>query len=148
MKKIMEVVSTTPGIGHYAALAGLNVITGATKSNSGSVFCQLKPWNERNVPAEQVPGIADVIRKRMAAAGIKNAKLVVITPPPIPGIGQTAGFSFQIEQRNTNDDVHQFETVVRKFVAEANKNPAISNAFSFYSAHTPGYNLGCKQGCL
>ena len=62
-------------------------------------------------------------------------------PAPIPGIGQSAGFTFQIEQRNTTDDVHAFEKVVKKFVAEANKNPAISRAVSYYSAHTPSYNL-------
>ncbi|HXX65300.1 MAG TPA: efflux RND transporter permease subunit, partial [Bacteroidota bacterium] len=59
----------------------------------------------------------------------------------IPGVGSSVGFSFQIEQRNTNDDVHAFERVVNNFVAEANKNPAISGAYSFYSAHTPNYNL-------
>jgi len=82
-----------------------------------------------------------VIRTRISKANIKNANVVVIPPAPIPGIGQTAGFSFQIEQRNTNDDVHAFENVVNNFVTEANKNPAISNAFSYYSAHTPSYNL-------
>ena len=65
----------------------------------------------------------------------------VIQPSPIPGVGQTVGFSLQIEQRNTNDDLQAFEEVVKKFVAEANKNPAISNAYSFYSAHTPRFNL-------
>jgi len=30
---------------------------------------------------------------------------------------------------------------VNNFVSEANKNPAISHAFSYYSAHTPGYNV-------
>jgi HAE1 family hydrophobic/amphiphilic exporter-1 len=81
------------------------------------------------------------MRERIDSANIKNANIVVIPPAPIPGIGQTAGFSFQIEQRNTNDDVHQFEQVVNNFVAEANKNPAITGAFSYYSAHTPSYNL-------
>ena len=47
----------------------------------------------------------------------------------------------QIEQRSTNDDVHQFQTVVNKFIAEANKNPAITKAFSFFTANTPNYNL-------
>jgi HAE1 family hydrophobic/amphiphilic exporter-1 len=141
MNKLMEVVSTTPGIAHYAALAGFNVINGATKSNSGTIYCQLKPWDERSQPDEKIPNIIDVIRGRIAKANIKNANVVVIPPAPIPGIGQTAGFSFQIEQRNTNDDVHAFEKVVNSFVAEANKNPAISHAFSYYSAHTPSYNL-------
>ncbi len=44
MTKLMKVVSSTPGIQHYAALAGFNVITSATKSNSGTIYCQLKPW--------------------------------------------------------------------------------------------------------
>jgi len=66
---------------------------------------------------------------------------VVIPPPPIRGIGQAAGFSMQIEQGSTSDDVHAFETVVKKFVAEAKKNPATSTAFSYYGAHTPSYDL-------
>ena len=85
--------------------------------------------------------IIDVIRRRIDHANIRNANIVVIPPAPIPGIGQTAGFSFQIEQRNTSDDEHAFEKVVSNFVTEANKNPAISHAFSYYSAHTPSYNL-------
>ncbi len=141
MIKLMSVISTTPGVEHYAALAGFNVINGATKSNSGTIYCQLKSWDERSKSSEQIPGIVDLMRERIAKANIKTANIVVIPPAPIPGIGQTAGFSFQIEQRNTNDDVHAFEKVVNDFVAEANKNPAISHAFSYYSAHTPSYNL-------
>ncbi|HXC07196.1 MAG TPA: efflux RND transporter permease subunit, partial [Bacteroidia bacterium] len=141
MNKLMKVVSATPGVQHYAALAGFNVINGATKSNSGTIYCQLQPWEERSKSSEQFPGIIELLRTRIAQANIRNANIVVIPPAPIPGIGQTAGFSFQIEQRNTNDDVHAFETVVNNFVTEANKNPAISHAFSYFSAHTPSYNL-------
>ena len=139
--KLMKVIGETPGVAHYSALSGLNVSNGAAKSNSGTIFCQLKPWKERNETETQVPGIIEVMIKRIAKAGIKNAKVVVMQPAPIPGIGQSAGFTFQIEQRNTNDDVHAFEKVVKKFVAAANKNPAISRAVSYYSAHTPSYNL-------
>jgi HAE1 family hydrophobic/amphiphilic exporter-1 len=141
MTKLMKVVSSTPGIQHYAALAGFNVITSATKSNSGTIYCQLKSWEERKTSGQRIPGIIDVLRDRITKANIKNANIVVIPPAPIPGIGQTAGFSFQIEQRNTNDDVHAFEKVVNNFVAEANRDPAISHAFSYYSAHTPSYNV-------
>ncbi len=141
MQQLMKVVSSTPGVEHYAALAGFNVITGATKSNSGTIYVQLKPWEERTEAGQRIPGLINVVRQKIAEANIKNADIVVIPPAPIPGIGQTAGFSFQIEQQNTNDDVHQFEAVVKNFVAEANKNPAITDAFSYYSAHTPSYNL-------
>ncbi len=141
MTRLMKVVSETPGVAHSAALSGLNVITNATNSNCGTIYCQLKPWDERQSSDEKVPGILDVIQQRIADADIRNANIEVIQPSPIPGIGAGVGFSFQIEQRSTNDDLHGFEKVVQKFIAEANKNPAIANAYSFYSAHTPGYNL-------
>jgi hydrophobic/amphiphilic exporter-1 (mainly G- bacteria), HAE1 family len=141
MNRLMKAVISTPGVGHYAALSGLNVLNNASNSNAGTIYVQLKPWDERSETDQQVPGIMDVMRKKIADAGVKNANVEVIQPSPIPGVGQTVGFSFQIEQRNTNDDLHQFETVIKKFVEEANKNPAISGAYSFYGAHTPGFNL-------
>ncbi len=141
MSRLMKVVAATPGVGHYAALSGLNVINNATNSNCGTIYVQLKPWDDRSSSDEQVPGIIKVMQQRITDAGINNANVQVIQPSPIPGVGATVGFNFQIEQRSTNDDVHQFEKVVNNFVAEANKNPAISGAYSFYSAHTPSYNL-------
>jgi len=139
--KLMSIVGSTPGVNHFAALSGLNILNGGATSNCGTIFCMLKPWQDRSKPEEQVPGIMDVIKKRIAAAGIKDATVVVIPPPPIRGIGQAAGYSMQIEQGNTSDDVHQFESVVKKFISEAHKNPAISTAFCYYSAHTPCFDV-------
>src|SRR5579871_315796 len=141
MQKLMEVVTQTPGVAHYAALSGLNVVNNATNSNAGTIYVQLKPWDDRDEEDQQVPGIINVMQKRITDAGIKNANVEVIQPSPIPGVGETVGFSMQIEQRSTNDDLHAFENVVDKFIAEANKNPAIANAFSFYSSKTPSINL-------
>ncbi len=141
LSKIMEVVKSTPGVGHFAALGGLNVVTFSTKSNSGSIFCQLKPWDERKNEDEKVPNIIGVLQKRIAAAGIKQANVLVISPPPIPGLGQTAGFSMQIQQKQAGDDVRDFEKVVKNFIKEAMKDPAIGSASSFFGAHTPAFNV-------
>lgn len=149
MTKLMKVVGETPGVGHYTASSGINITNGAQKSNSGTIFCQLKPWSQRTITDERVPGIIEAMFKRIAKAGLKNAKVVIMQPAPIPGIGQSAGFSFQVEQRNTSDDVHEFEKVVRKFVTEANKNPAISRAVTYYSAHTPSFDLKVdREKCM
>lgn len=141
LNKILTAAGKTPGIGHYAGLGGFNILTNATKSNAGNVFCQLKPWDERTKPSEQVPGIVEVLEKNIAAEGVKQANVVVIKPPPIQGLGQTAGFSMQIEQRQTADDVRTFEKVVNNFVAEVRKSPLIGKAFTFYGAHTPSYSV-------
>jgi HAE1 family hydrophobic/amphiphilic exporter-1 len=141
MEKLMKIVSSTPGILHYTAISGFNILNGGANSNNGSMFCMLKPWDERTTKGTMMPGIMDVIKKRVAKAGIKNANVVVIQPPPIRGIGLAAGFSMQIEQGSSTDDIYAFEKTVQKFVAEAHKIPAISTSFSYFSAHTPSYEL-------
>ncbi|WP_447640251.1 MULTISPECIES: efflux RND transporter permease subunit [Chitinophagaceae] len=141
MQRLMKVIGETPGVGHYAALSGLNVVNNASNSNCGTIYLQLSPWEERTKSSEQVPGIISELRKRISDAGINDANVEVVQPSPLPGVGATVGFNFQIEQRSTNDDLQAFETVVDNFVKEANKRPEISGAYSFYNAHTPGYNV-------
>ena len=145
MTELMNVVAATPGVAHYAALSGLNVVNNATNSNCGTIYCQLKPWDERSTRDEQVPGIISVMQKRIAQAGIKNANVSVIQPSPIPGVGATVGFNFQIEQRNTTDDIHAFAKVVHKFIEEASKRPEIGKAYTYFTDNTPNYNLAVDR---
>jgi len=141
MSRLMKVVASTPGVAHYAALSGLNVVTNASNSNNGTIYVQLAPWDQRGKSSEQVPGIIGEMQKRITDAGINNANVEVIQPSPLPGVGSTVGFSMQIEQRSTSDNLQDFEKVVNNFITEANKNPAITKAFTFYTAHTPNYSL-------
>ncbi|RFS20155.1 hydrophobe/amphiphile efflux-1 family RND transporter [Chitinophaga silvatica] len=141
LQKAMKIVGETPGVLHYNAISGLNVLSGGAVSNAASIFCMLKPWSERNTPETQIPGIMDVIKKRIAAAGIKNANITINASPAIRGLGTASGFSIQIEQGNTNDDIHAFETVMNNFVAELKKHPATATAYCNYSAHTPAFDL-------
>src|SRR6185503_2902394 len=145
MQQLMKVVSTTPGVAHYAALSGLNVVTNATNSNNGTIYIQLRPWDERSTSRQQVPGIIKVLQNRIDSAGLKNANIEVIQPSPLPGVGSTIGFSMQIEQRSTNDNLQAFENVVKRFVDSANKNPVITKAYSFYTAHTPNVSLSVDR---
>ncbi len=136
---LMKILDNTPGILHYAGLGGLNVVTFASKSNSGTIFCQLEDWGDRKEDSLKVEGLAATLRKKVA--GLKEANVVVITPPAIPGLGRTGGFSFVIEQQESNDDIKQFEKVIKDVTTAANERPEISGAFSFFTARTPGYQL-------
>jgi hydrophobic/amphiphilic exporter-1 (mainly G- bacteria), HAE1 family len=139
LDSLMQIAQRVPGVFHVAALGGLNVLTGGSKSNSGTIFMQLKPWEQREKKSEQLMGVIAELNKRFAV--LKEAKIVVIPPPAIPGLGNAGGFSIQIEQRQSNDSISTFEKVVNNFVAEANKQPEIAGAFTFFSAHTPGYEV-------
>ncbi|HEY4335573.1 MAG TPA: efflux RND transporter permease subunit, partial [Puia sp.] len=136
LDSMMKIAQGVPGVLHVAALGGLNVLTFGIKSNAGTIFMQLKPWDERKENSQQI--MAE-LTKRFAV--LKEAKIVVISPPAIPGLGNAGGFSVQIEQRQTNDDIKTFEKVVNNFVAAANKQKEIGGAFTFFSAHTPGYEV-------
>lgn len=143
LHQVMKTLDEVKGVGHYAALAGLNVITFSTKSNSGTVFCQLKPWDERKEKSEQLDGIIAELNKRFSA--ITQARIIVIAPPAIPGLGSTGGFSFILQQRESNDDIKGFQNVVRNFMTEANKRPEIGSAFTFFTANTPGYKISIDR---
>jgi len=139
IKRMMGILDSIPGVGHYAALGGLNAVTFANKSNSGTIFCSLKPWDERKDKSLQLQAMVAKIQQKLSV--IKEASIVVISPPAIPGLGNTAGFSFIIEQKEANTDIKSFENVVQNFVAQANKRPEIARAFTFFTARTPSYQL-------
>lgn len=136
LNQMMHTLDSIPEIYHYAALGGLNVVSFATKSNSATIFVQLKPWDQRKITSlELVP----ILQKRLAR--FKEASVVVIPPPAIPGLGTTAGFSFILEEKQAGGDIKNFEKVLQNFVAAASKRPEIGKAFSFFTARTPAYQL-------
>jgi len=143
LKRMMGILEKTPGIGHFAAINGLNVVTFASKSNSGTIFTQLKPWDERKSKALQLNSIMSTLRREFSV--IKSANVVVIAPPAIPGLGRTGGFSFELEQQESTNNIQQFAQVVQNFVIAANRRPELSNVFSFFTASTPAYQLNVDR---
>lgn len=139
----MNILKNTPGIAHYAGIGGLNVVNFSTKSNSGTIFVMLKPWSDRTSKALQLNALEATLQRKFAA--IKDAYTIVISPPAIPGLGQTGGFTFELEQHESTDNIQQFAKVVQNFVAAANKRPELSHVFSFFTANTPGYQLNVDR---
>jgi hydrophobic/amphiphilic exporter-1 (mainly G- bacteria), HAE1 family len=143
LKKMMSILKETPGVAHFAAISGLNIVTFAAKSNSGTIFAQLKPWDERTSNALQLKSIIANLQREFST--IKNANVVVITPPAISGLGATGGFTFELEQQESTNNIQQFSQVVRNFVAAANQRPELSRVYSFFTANTPGYKLNVDR---
>jgi HAE1 family hydrophobic/amphiphilic exporter-1 len=128
-----------PAVKNYTGVGGLNALNFSFKPSSGTFFLQMKPWDERKAEADQLYGVIGALQKEFAV--IKGANIVVVPPPAIPGLGNTGGFSFQLEQREGSTDIKAFEAVVNKFVAAANKRPEIGRAYTFFTAKTPGYQV-------
>ncbi len=139
MKDLMARVQDIPAVKVVGGLAGLNILNFSNKSNTGTMFVNLKPWEERKSKELQLQGVIAEIMKR--TANVKEARVLPIAPPAIPGLGQSAGFSFAIQQTTSTDNIQQFEAVTRKFLGALNQRPEIAMAYTFFSTRTPAYQV-------
>lgn len=139
IKDIMQRVSSIPEVRVVGGLAGLNIISFSNKSNTGTMFVNLHPWADRKGAEHHVQAVIKEIQKR--TADIKEARVLAIAPPAIPGLGATSGFTFQLQQSTSTDNIQQFEGVVREFLGRVNKRPEIAMAYTFFNARTPSYQI-------
>lgn len=137
--RMMKTLDSVPEIAHYAALGGLNAISFASKSNSATIFVQLKPWDERKEKSQQITALVGRLNQKLAK--YKEANVVVIQPPAIPGLGSTGGFSFILEEKQAGGDIKVFEKTLKTFLGAINQRKEIARAFSFFTASTPAYQL-------
>jgi len=139
LREIMARVRSIPEVKVVGGIAGLNIISFSNKSNVGTMFVSLKPWDDRKGKAHNAQSvIAQILQK---TADIKEARILAISPPAIPGLGQTSGFTFELQQTTNTDSIQAFEKVARNFLAALNKRPEIGMAYTFFSSHTPGYRV-------
>ena len=137
--KVMKRVQTIPGVNIVGGIAGYNIVTVSNKSNVGTLFVNLHPWKERATKELELKNIIAEIQKQ--TADIKEAKIKAIGPPAIPGLGATAGFTFEIQQTTAIGDIQQFELVAKKFLTTLLKRPEIGTAYTYFTSHTPSYQV-------
>ncbi|MBO9561266.1 MAG: multidrug efflux RND transporter permease subunit [Niastella sp.] len=143
LKDVMERVQSMPQVNVVGGLAGLNIINFSFKSNSGTMFVSLKPWDQRKGEENHVQAVIAEIQKR--TRDIKEARILAIAPPAIPGLGQTAGFTFELQQTTSTDNVQEFEKVAQKFLGALYQRPEIGLAYTFFSTKTPSYQVNVNR---
>ena len=139
LKTIQNRLLQIPAIKTVGGLAGFNVVSFSNKSNVGTIFVSLKPWDDRKKTEDQVQGVIAEIQKR--TGDLKEARIRAIAPPAINGLGASAGFTFELEQTTSTDNIQQFEKVTQNFLGALNQRPEIGGAFTFFTAKTPAYNV-------
>ncbi len=139
LKVIQSRLQQIPAVKTVGGLAGFNFVSFSNKSNVGTIFVALKPWSERKNDQDKLYGVMAQIQQRMA--DLKEARIIPIAPPAVNGLGATGGFTFELEQTTSADNIQQFEQVARNFVGELNKRPEIAMAYTFFNARTPSYKV-------
>lgn len=122
-----------PEINNIMRISGINLLNRSFKPNGGTFFVQLKPWNERSRSSHQI--IAAIQAKYR---GYQKASIVPVSPPAIPGLGISGGFSIQILDQQGRE-IKDFEAAVGKFLAAANQRPEIGSAYTLFNSRTPNY---------
>lgn len=126
----------------FANINGIDITTGAVKSNYTTYFATLIPWKDREGPGESA---LDLSRKMMAVTMMQPEAFVMgFTPPPISGMSNTGGFEGYIQMRS-GGTMQELETTANAFVAEAmssgpdgkRKYPAIGNVRNLFTTGSP-----------
>jgi HAE1 family hydrophobic/amphiphilic exporter-1 len=143
LRDIARRIRQLPEVKVVGGLAGLNIVTFSTKSNAGTMFVMLKPWDKRKGKEHNVQSV--IAKIRIITADIKEARVLPIAPPAIPGLGATSGFTFEIQQTSSTDSIQQFEKVARDFLGKLNQRPEIGLAYTFFNARTPSYQVNVDK---
>ncbi|MBS0612945.1 MAG: multidrug efflux RND transporter permease subunit [Proteobacteria bacterium] len=135
VRKFLAVVrEQVPEVQDTVSITGFSIQTGVTSSYAATAFLVLKPWSERGGARHSSPAVRERLMK--ALAGIPQATFMVMDPPAIPGIGQSNGFEFVLQDRS-GGSLLRFASVLRDFIGQANARRDLSRVFTPFSANVP-----------
>ena len=95
-----------PAVAATTHISGYSILDGGLKTNAGSLFVMLKPYDERYATiAKARTQNARAVLQHVYAEGraIREGLVIPIAPPAIPGIGTTGGFEFWIQDIGGGD---------------------------------------------
>ncbi|RFS20165.1 hydrophobe/amphiphile efflux-1 family RND transporter [Chitinophaga silvatica] len=135
-EKLQKIAEGIEGIQSVSALAGYEILTEGTGSNSGTCLINLKSWEDRKHSVQEI--IKELEEK---SKDISGANIEFFQPPAVPGYGAAGGFELRLLDKGGSGDYKKMETVSNEFVKELSKRKELSSVFSFYSASFPQYML-------
>src|SRR5262249_34759361 len=134
MRQCEKILLSTPGVQYVSTVTGYNFLSQVNTTYSGIFFVSLKDWGERKAPDEQY----EAILKHVNAAfnQIPGAQAFAFSPPAIPGIGQSGGVTFMLQDRAGKDVAFLAENV-KKFVAAARQRKELASVTPMFVPAVP-----------
>lgn len=133
-KKVEEVLSKTPGIGHYQSIIGISLMSLSQNTYSAFAFVSLKDWKDRKRPEEKYQAIMDHLRRELSK--LPQAVAFVFPPPPIQGIGLAGGAQVVLQDR-AGRDINFLAENVNKFLDAARKRPELESVVTTFLPAVP-----------
>ena len=107
-------------------------------ANAGVAYMILKEWSERGA-GQDLRSLFVGLNEKMAA--IPEARILVIPPPPIQGIGNAAGFAMQVQLRDGNADFGKLQAITGAIVANAQTQSALQRVSSSFRSMVPQFDV-------
>ncbi len=120
-----------PAVEHAFLIGGFDFIGGSNKTNAGSMFINLKPWDERH---DQAPDLAKLFMGR--GMGLADGMALVFNPPPIRGLGSAGGFEVYVQNR-ADGETRRLNEVVKAFIEALKQRKELTGINTFFRPTVP-----------
>ncbi len=135
LEQVSEVAGKVPGVDQVISIAGISALDNSSSlANAGVAYLILKEWSERG-KGQDLRSLFVSLNEKMTA--IPEARILVIPPPPIQGIGNAAGFAMQVQLRDGNADFGKLQAVTGAIVANAQTQSALQRVSSSFRSMVP-----------
>jgi len=139
LDQVTDMTSKTPGVAQVISIAGISALDNSSSlASAGVSYLILKDWEKRG-PGEDLRSLVIGLNKKLEA--IPEARILVIPPPPIQGIGNAAGFAMQIELRDGNSDFGKLQAITQAVVANAQTQSALQRVSSPFRSMVPQFDI-------
>jgi len=134
VRKASEMLLSRPGVAHAVTFAGFDGATFTNAPNSGVVFVTLKPFDDRVKAGLSTAAILNDLRGQVQT--LREAFILVIQPPYVPGIGTGGGFKMYVQDR-AGRGPRALEEAVGGLIGPANQTPGLTQVFTLFNTSTP-----------
>ncbi len=139
LDQVTEIAGKTPGVEQVVAIAGISALDNSSSlANAGVAYLILKDWGSRG-PGEDLRSLVYGLNDKLAV--IPEARILVIPPPPIQGIGNAAGFAMQVQLRDGNADYSKLQAVTGTVVGNAQTQSALQRVSSSFRSMVPQFDV-------
>jgi hydrophobe/amphiphile efflux-1 (HAE1) family protein len=134
VRKASDLIRARPGIFATVQFVGLDGATFTNAPNAGVIFVRVNSFEDRIAAGQTKDGIINDIRKEMLK--LREAFVLVIEPPSVPGIGTGGGIKGYVQDRSGRG-LQALEMAAFTAMGAANQRPEFAQAFTLYNTRTP-----------
>ncbi len=134
MKKVAERMLPIEGIKGTVMLSGFDGTSETQSASAAAAYWVLDDFDERAAKGQTIDAL--IAEAQKATADITEARLMIVKPPVIRGIGSAGGFRMMIEDKNGHG-YRAMQEVANAVIAKANQQQGLAGVYTFFDTGTP-----------